>query len=147
MIERANISEFNTIAGLILTELLVSHPIRKDIEPDTIMAAMGVSHPMLELKSGHMFKEMFSATLAWLVQEDFIHSSGTSPRQRAVLTTKALAALNAVPSAIGGRTIGESLGDLKQIEKTEDRRGMIASLFGDFIGAAAASYTKSMGGP
>jgi hypothetical protein len=136
----ANLNEFSAIAGLILHQLLEHHPIRVDVREDPVMTVMGVDDGTQKLESGRMFKEMFSATLMWLSEEGFAHSGGFSPRHGVRLTTKALAALNAMPPNLGGKSIGDSIAEAKG---TDDAR--IATFFGDFIGSAAGSFTKSIG--
>jgi hypothetical protein len=145
MSDRPNVREFSAIAGLILDELLETHPIRKDIELASIMSAMGIKEQTDKLESGRMFKEMFAGTLQWLVQEDFISSTGVSPRQRAGLTTKALAALNAMPSNLNGKSIGESINNTKGDAATNEGRNKLATIVGDLIGSAAGSFAKSSG--
>jgi hypothetical protein len=142
---RANIREFSIVAGLILDDLLETHPIRKDIDPDSIMNAMGIKQHTDKLESGRMFKEMFGGTLQWLVQEDFVNSTGVSPRQRAGLTTKAMAALNAMPANLGGKSIADSISDAKADATTSEGRNKLATIVGDLIGSAAGSFAKSVG--
>lgn len=144
MEQRPNMREFSTIAGLILDQLLEHHPICVNIDDYPVMLIMGVSAPTEKLESGRMFKEMFGATLQWLNEEEFVHSGGFTPRESLRLTTKALAVLNAVPPNLGGRSIGDSIAEAKSVDASE-ARSRIASFFGDFIGSAAGSFTKSVG--
>jgi hypothetical protein len=144
MNSRANLREFATIAGLILDQLLEHHPIRVNISDYAVMLIMGVAEPTEKLESGRMFKEMFGATLQWLNEEGFVDSSGLTPRERIRLTTKALAVLNAMPPNLGGKSIGDSIADAKNAD-TPEGRSRIATFFGDFIGSAAGSFTKSIG--
>lgn len=144
MDQRPNMREFSTIAGLILNQMLEEHPIRVDVNDYPIMLVMGVSDPTDKLESGRMFKEMFAATLQWLNEEEFVHSAGLTPRGGVRLTTKALAVLNAMPPSLGGRSIGDSIAEAKNADASE-ARSRIATFFGDFIGSAAGSFTKSVG--
>ena len=145
MNSRANLREFATIAGLILDQLLEHHPIRVSINDYPVMLIMGVTDPTEKMESGRTFKEMFGATLQWLNEEGFVDSAGITPRERVRLTTKALAVLNAMPPNLGGKSIGDSIADAKNVDPSE-ARGRIATFFGDFIGSAAGSFTKSVAG-
>jgi hypothetical protein len=145
MKDRLNMAEFATIAGLILDQAAEQHPIRVSITSEPIMQTLKVEHPMQLLESGRMFKEVFAATLQWLMQEGFIDSSGHVPGQRVCLTTKALAALNAMPANLNGKSIGDSISNAKSEDDAGERQNKIATFFGDFIGSAAGSFTKSIG--
>ena len=68
------------------------------------MQTMKIEQQTQPLKCGRMFKEVFAATLQWLVQEGFINSAGAFTGQRVCLTTKALAALNTMPTNLEGKT-------------------------------------------
>lgn len=41
---RPNLREFGTIAGLVLDQLVTTHPVREDVEPALIMAQMGLDN-------------------------------------------------------------------------------------------------------
>ncbi|MCA1467230.1 hypothetical protein I6F09_04925 [Bradyrhizobium sp. IC3195] len=142
MTPRPNMQEFATIAGLILDQLAETHPIRTRISEDAIMQTMKIEHAMQVMESGRMFKEVYTATLKWLVLEGFVDHGLV---ELYCLTTKSLAALNAVPANLGGKSIGQSISDAKHDEDAGERRSRIASFFGDLIGSAAGSFTKSMG--
>jgi hypothetical protein len=146
MTERPNMREFSTIAGLILDELLENHPVRSSVSDYRAMRAMKVDDRTQKLESGRMFKEVFAATLMWLTEEGFIDAAGLIPGERARLTTRALAALNAMPPNLGGKTIGESIAEARSAGDANESSSRIASVFGDFIGSAAGSFTKSMSG-
>ena len=66
--------EFATISSLILANVRASHPIRINLDMNEVMYAMGVDSPTDPLPSDLMFKEMFRATLDWLLQEQFVCS-------------------------------------------------------------------------
>ena len=106
---------------------------------------MKIEQQTQPLKFGRMFKGVFAATLQWLVQEGFIDFAGAFTGQRVCLTTKALAALNTMPTNLEGKSIGDLISDAKSEGDAGERRSRIASFFGDFIGSAAGSLTKSIG--
>lgn len=143
MSEQANMKEFSTIAGLILDELFQSFPMRVNLSPESAMHLMGVEHPMALLDSGRMYKEVFSSTLSWLVEEGFVNPAGINNTERCRLTAKGLAAMNVVPD-LGGNSIAESLSTSKKLAASDEGRSRIASVIGDFIGSAAGSFTKSV---
>jgi hypothetical protein len=145
MDQRANMREFAIIAGLILDQLLEQHPIRVTVNDYPVMVIMGIDGPTSKLESGRMFKEMFEATFQWLLKEGFLSSSGSFSNFHGVgLTTEALAVLNAMPPNLGGKSIGESIAEAKSGDASE-ARNRIATFFGDLIGSAAGSFTKSIG--
>jgi hypothetical protein len=126
-----------------MDQLLEQHPMRVDITERPIMLFMGINEPTRKMKSGWMFEEMFGATLQWLNEEGCVDSAGLNPRDSVRLTTKGLAVLNAMPPNLGGKSIGDSIADAKSSD-APDPRNRIAAIFGDFIGASAASYIKSV---
>jgi hypothetical protein len=134
--------EFATIFGLILAEVHASHPIRLNLDYATIMDAMGIASPQDKLPSGLMFKEMCRATLDWLIQEQFVHAFGGV--QNLTLTTKGLAAMNAVPENLGGPSIAEAIEEAKPDAGSDAGRNRLAAIVGDFIGSAAGAFTKSV---
>jgi len=133
--------EFATISGLILANVHASHPIRINLDMNEAMYAMGVDSPTDALPSGLMFKEMFRATLDWLLQEQFVHTSGGA--QNLTLTTKGLAAMNAVPKNLGP-SVAEAIEEAKPGAGSDDGRNRFVSIIGELIGSIAGSLTKSL---
>lgn len=87
---QANISEFNTITGLVFTPV--------DLNRAAIESAMGAAFSSGStniLQSGRPFTEVFAHSLAWLSNKGYVRSAGPLPYEKVTLTTKGLAALNA----------------------------------------------------
>ena len=78
-------------------------------------------------------------TLALLIREAFVHSEGPLPRDRCVLTSKAMTVMGVVPPQLKQPFASE----LSQAIKDDDE-GRLATLIGDFFGSFAGSFWKSM---
>jgi hypothetical protein len=83
--------------------------------------------------------------VGWLASEDFIRSFGAHPRQRVLLTTKALAAMNAVPEKLN-RPLGSQITDAVKQGSSQEGKVKVAELVGTLFGSFAGSVTKSIGG-
>jgi hypothetical protein len=140
-----NIQEFNAISGLIFAQLYNAFPRIEDVERQRIASAMGVEGNDWSrhiLPSGRSFSEMLSYTIGWLNSEDYIKSHGSFPGERVSLTTKGLAAMNAVPSGLKGN-IGVQL--IKAVAQTP-ASGLNLSGIGDLVGGIFGGFTKSISG-
>jgi len=98
----SNIQEFNTIAGLIFAQLYLAFPILVDIDRPGIAIAMamgvvGDDWSKDKLPSGRSFSDMLGHTISWLAAEDYTRAAGGHSAERVTLTSKKLAAMNAVP--------------------------------------------------
>lgn len=138
---RANIQEFNTIAGLIFAQLYRDFPILVDIDKTGLAKAMGVDGEWSKhrLPSGRTFNEMLAHTLSWLTAEGYTIAAGGHPAERVTLTSKGLAAMNAMPSGVR-QTLGSELAKAAE-------QGSPASLvrIGELIGGFLGGFTKSIG--
>jgi hypothetical protein len=137
-----NIDEFNQIAGLIFAQLYGAFPIAVPvIDRDGIAEAMGANRnawSQHKLPSGRNLSDVMGHTIAWLVHQKYIVSSGSHPAERVVLSDKGLAALNAVPEKLSG-SVGSAL-----VKETEGRNW---SAVGELVGSTIAGYQKTiMGG-
>lgn len=136
----SNIQEFNTIAGLIFAQLYRNFPVVVNIDQAGIAKAIGAaandwsSH---KLPSGRTAAEMIAYTNSWLVAEDYIRCAGAHPAERVTLSTKGLAAMNAVPVGLK-QTIGTTLSTAVE--------GSNHAKIGDLIGGIFGGFTKSMAG-
>jgi hypothetical protein len=139
----ANIQEFNQIVGLSFAQLYKSHPAGQDIDREGIAKAMGVGEAnwsQHQLPSGHTLGQMVTCTIGWLNMEQYIQSFGY-PAARVLLTTKGLAAMQAVPSGLK-----ESLGaQLTKVVEQKSTGGVDLSRIGEMVGGFFAGFTKSMG--
>jgi hypothetical protein len=134
----ANIKEFNMIAGLIFAQLYRAFPAAEDIDRETIAKAIGGGDH--KLPSGRSVNEMIGYTIGWLNVEGFTRAFGAHPSQRAMLTTRGLTAMNAVPSGLK-----ETLGtELKKA--TEPGSSLNLGAIGDLIGGIFGGAVKSMAG-
>jgi hypothetical protein len=139
----ANIREFSTIAGIVFAQLYDAFPEIINVDVTAIAAAMGIDKDKWKeqtLPSGRRFNAVQSLTIGWLNSEDFIRSFGSFPGERVVLTAKGLAAMNALPSELGGQRVGVRLTEAVKQSATYD-----FSKIGDLIGGIFGGYTKSLG--
>ena len=140
--EPLNIQEFNTITGLIFAQLHKAFPGAEDIDRTGIAKAMGVAGDDWSkhiLPSGRSFDKALAYTIGWLNAEEYIRAYGAHPSQNVMLTTKGLAATNAVPSGLK-----ESLGT--ELRKAVEE-GCTSNLsrIGDLIGGFFGGFAKSIG--
>ena len=70
---------------------------------------------------------------------------GVHPRERVLLTTKALAAINAVPEKLG-QSIGSQLANAAKQGASNAGKLKLAELVGTLLGSFTGSATKSIGG-
>jgi hypothetical protein len=135
----ANIQEFNTIAGLIFAQLYEAFPIVVNIDNSRIAKAIGVEGEWSkhELTSGRSFGEVLAYTTSWLAAEEYTRWAGGHPAERVTLTSKGLAALNAVPSGLK-----QSVGN--ELKNATARGSLDLSKIGDLIGGVIGGFTRSM---
>ena len=135
-----NIQEFNTIAGLIFAQLYVAFPVLVDIDRNSIAQAMGAAGGdwTHKLPSGRSVSEMLAYTISWLTAEEYTRAAGSHPAERVTLTSKGLAAMNAVPAGLK-QSIGAAL-----TKATEQGSQSNHSAIGDLIGVLLGGFTKSM---
>jgi hypothetical protein len=134
----ANISEFNTITGLVFTQLYGQFPVAVDLDRAAIESAMStafLSGSTGVLQSGRPFTEVFAHSLTWLSNEGYVRSAGPLAYEKVTLTTKGLAVLNAVPQGLS-TTIGSTLA-------TTASAGNWSGV-GDLIGGVLGGFTKSV---
>ncbi len=145
-----NIQEFNQIILVIFSQLYVAHPLEKTLDPAEIAALIGVS-PTGTLPSGRRFDEVFESTMRWLHVQGFTNTYGSNARERATLTARALAAMNAVPPALEGTrgmpslptgTTGTTLVEATEQAK-QGRTKQLVDLAGSFIGSVIKSTLGS----
>lgn len=135
-----NIQEFNQIAALIFTQLYKSFPADEDIDREGIAKAMGVvgaDWSQHQLPSGRTLGQMVAYTIGWLNTEDYTRASafGSHPAAHVLLTTKGLAAMNAVPSGLR-----ESLGtELTKAVGQGSTSSLDVNRIGDLIGGVKAN--------
>lgn len=79
---------------------------------------------------------------SWLVHQGYVAPLGTMPYERAFLTDKALAAMNAIPSF--GQTLGSELVKATEQASSESGKNKIAELVGTLLGSLIGSATKSV---
>jgi hypothetical protein len=140
-----NIHEFNAITGLIFAQLYKAFPGVEDIDRVGIAKAIGVlgdDWSNYKLPSGRSFSDVLGFTIGWLAAEEYIRSFGAHPSQNVMLTTKGLAAMNAVPSELT-----EPLGtELRKAVEEGSKSTLDLSRVGDLIGGFFGGLTKSIGG-
>jgi hypothetical protein len=140
----ANIREFNEITGVIFAELYAVFPDLKDINAEEVAKALGYSIGD-KMESGRTFSEVLSLTAGWLAAEEFTRPFGPHPRSRVVLTTKALAAMNATPEKLK-QSLGSQIADAAKQGSSNEGKLKLAELVGTLLGSFTGSATKSIGG-
>jgi hypothetical protein len=141
-----NMQEFNEITAVIFGQLYKAFPVAaRDINPDRVAAVLGIADIRQKMPSGRLFKEVFASTLDWLIWEEFIRAPGPLPSDGVVLTTKGMAALNAVPPSLG-RPLGSELADATKQASTESGKIKMAELMGTLFGSFMGSVMKKFAG-
>jgi hypothetical protein len=139
-----NITEFNTIAGLIFAQLYDAFPLPEDIDRPGIAEAMGANRadwPQHILPSARTMNHVMAYTIGWLKDEGYIRKyAHHSAAGAMVLSEKALRAMNATPSELN-RPVGL---ELKNAAGSGGSPNL--SAIGDLIGGIFGGYTKSLGG-
>jgi hypothetical protein len=139
--EPLNIQEFNTITGLIFAQLHKAFPATENIDRAGIAEAMGVAgddRSKHMLPSGRSFDKALGYTIGWLNAEEYIRAYGAHPSENVMLTTKGLAATNAVPSGLK-----DSLGTELREAVAEGSTSNLGRI-GDLIGGVFGGFTKSI---
>jgi hypothetical protein len=132
-----NIQEFSEITAVVFAQLYIAHPMPKTLEPDEVAGVLGIA-PNANLPSGRTFNEVFAYTVVWLLHQGYIFSNGHHPRDRDVLTDKALAVMNVVPPALG-KSRGTELVEVTEQAASEHRRNQLIDLAGSLIGSIIRS--------
>src|SRR5450759_64339 len=138
-----NIKEFNEITAVIFAQLYVSFPADLKLEPAEIAKVLGVSETE-KLPSGRAFNEIFAHTLARLIREGFVDSYGDYPRERCVLTTRAMTVMNVIPPNLR-QPIGSELREATRDGSSTASKKRMADLMGEFFGSRVGSMWKSIG--
>lgn len=133
----ANVSEFNTITGLVFSQLYGQFPVSVDLDQGAIASAMSVPSSTHALQSGRPFTQVFAHTLNWLSNEGYVRSAGPLVHENVTLTTKGLATLNAVPQGLSA-SVGSTLA-------TNASAGNWSSV-GDLVGGIIGGVTKTLAG-
>jgi hypothetical protein len=140
--EPANIQEFNQIAALVFAQLYKAFPDLVNINRPAIAVAMGAEEQNWNsyvLASGRSAQAVISLTVGWLASEGYTKFFGDHPADRVMLTTRGLAAMNAMPSGLG-QTVGTALVRATQGDAFD------RSKIGDLIGGVIAGIAKQIGG-
>jgi hypothetical protein len=134
-----NIKEFNEIVLVVFSQLYKEHPVEKTLDLAEIAAVIGVS-PTDVLPSGRSFDKVFDSTMQWLRTQGFTHGNASYAHERATLTARGLAAMNALPQAVGTMpsTTGAVLVQAEQAASRGDRKQLV-ELAGSFIGSIIKS--------
>ena len=139
----ANIREFNEITGVIFARLYALFPDLVNIDAKVVAQALGHSL-QATLESGRTFAEALSLTAGWLSAEGFTRHYGSHPLERVCLTTKALAAMNAVPQKLGS-SLGAQLTQAAKQGTSEEGKRKLAELVGSLLGSFTGSAAKAIG--
>jgi hypothetical protein len=138
-----NVKEFNEITAVIFAQLYHSFPIQRGLDPIEVAKVLGISETA-KLPSGRAFNEVFAHMLERLIREDFVDSYGSYPREKCVLTTKAMSVMNVVPPNLK-KPMGSELGDATQDGSSAANKSKMAELIGEFFGSFTGSMWKSLG--
>ncbi len=135
-----NIQEFNEITAVIFSQLYISHPMPKTIDPTEVASTLGISASET-MPSGRTFNDVFGHTVNWLLTQKFIFSHGSFPRERVILTDKALVAMNVVPPSLN-QSRGSELVDASKQAASETGKNRIAELVGTVLGSIAKTMME-----
>lgn len=146
-----NIDRFNTLVGLIFDELYRKFPLTTDIDIEKcaqsfdVIVTIQATYPRRIFgtfpESNVKFEAFFYATTRWLYQEGFTRLKDEAvSSNEVVLTAKALTALNAIPDALGHKSLGNKLGDLAK----ETGSKAASSAWGEIVGQVIGGITKSI---
>jgi hypothetical protein len=141
----SNIQEFNEITAVIFSQLYPTFPVGQNIDVDIVAKALGLTDRQQPLPSGRPFNEVFVSTLNWLIQEQFVRNLGHLAVDRVVLTAKAITVMNVVPSRLT-EPLGSQIAHAANDTSSARGKTYIAQVMGDFFGAAAGSFSKSISG-
>lgn len=118
-------------------------PINRKLEPAEVAKVLGTSETD-ELPSGRKFNDVFAHTLERLIREGFVNSYGSYPRERCVLTTKAMTVMSVVPPHLK-EPMGTELQIATQNGSSAESKNKMAELVGAFLGSFTGSIWKSIG--
>jgi hypothetical protein len=138
-----NVKEFNEITAVIFAQLYQSFPIQRELDPIEVAKVLAISETA-KLPSGRAFNEVFAHTLERLIREDFVDSYGSYPREKCVLTTKAMSVMNVIPPNLK-KPMGSELGDATRDGSSPANKSKMAELIGEFFGSFTGSMWKSLG--
>jgi hypothetical protein len=138
-----NLQEFNEITAVIFSQLYLTFPARRAMDPNFAAHMLGLPDGRHEMPSGRAFEKLFAQTLQWLIDEGFIRSDDNPVLDGVVLTTKGLAAINVVPPSLG-RPLGSELADATDQASTEAGKRKLTELIGELFGSALGSFTKNI---
>jgi hypothetical protein len=140
----ANIREFNEITGVIFARLYAVFPDLVNLDAKDIAQTLG--HSLQDtLESERTVAAVLSLTAGWLSAEGFTRHYGSHALERVCLTTKALAAMNAVPEKLGS-SLGLQLTEAAKQGKSEEGKRRLGELVGSFLGSFTGSGAKAIGG-
>ncbi len=134
-----HIQEFNEITAVIFSQLYISHPMPKTLDPAEVASTLGIAASET-MPSGRTFNDVFAHTLSWLITQGFVHSHG-HPRDRCILTDKALTAMNVVPPSLN-QSRGSELVDASRQATSETGKNRIAELVGTVLGSIAKTMME-----
>jgi hypothetical protein len=138
-----NVKEFNEITAVIFAQLYPSFPVELKLDPVEVAKVLGVTETA-KLPSSRAFNEVFEHTLMRLIREGFVDSYGSYPREKCVLTTKAMSVMNVIPPNLK-KPMGSELGDATQDGSSPAGKSKMAELIGEFFGSFTGSMWKSLG--
>jgi hypothetical protein len=139
----SNVKEFNEITAVIFAQLYPSFPLELRLDPAEVAKVLGITETA-KLPSGRAFNEVFEHTLVRLIREGFVDSYGAYPREKCVLTTKAMSVMNVIPPNLK-KPMGSELGDATRDGSSPDNQNKMAELIGRFFGSFTGSIWKSLG--
>ena len=147
-----NIELFNQLVGLIFTDLYEHFPIpigtldalryaeAFGIEVKVHNGERYIDNDVIPESDTKLYK-LFQATKAWLYDEGFITGDNSNARDLrwAVLTSKALLALNMMPTSLE-RSLGEGLKEALKEAGTEAGKAAIGEAVGRIFGATVSGF-------
>lgn len=156
-----NIERFNTMVGVMLDQLYRSFPVPAAVDFEEVYSAVGLDYSVKNVPSrtsdGHTvtivldnegndvsdeFRVFGLAAFEWLRAEDFIRTRSLRSSLGAVLTSKALLAMNAKLGKLDP-SLGTQLGDVVKDAGKTAGNSAISETVGLIIGAAVKGFNSA----
>ncbi|MGK2740525.1 hypothetical protein ACSHT0_06485 [Tepidicaulis sp. LMO-SS28] len=140
-----NIDKFNEQAARLFAHLYESFPEPVDCAYAELLGDLEEKRSDEPLEWLEVDEQFARSTMSWLVNEDFIDAQGfdTAAMRGAVLTSKGLQILNAVPVALQTQA---SIGDELKDAVKQGARDKIKELVGKILGASITVAIDNMPG-
>ncbi|MBJ2179621.1 hypothetical protein JC795_15605 [Pseudomonas veronii] len=144
----SNIQKFDRLTGAIFAKLYASFPVHISLSREDfhdILIPDEEMEGLLILEAGDLrirSVDFFYSSIHWLTESGYILHKGSTDSKpytyHCVLSAKALEALKATPSNLGGDTIGSKLADAAK----SGTQSLLGQLTSQVLGIAFSSFTS-----